>query len=318
MTPRLEVPDPRARWKLVRGPVTSGGRAVQASFRGRGDGRRGGLGSTLLAAILITVVLGGMVVPTTAIPPMGPGKLVTGINPTTVTNRSNEFDAGYVVQANHVAITKVVANWTVPSLGGCHPGRSASIRFWIGLGGYHGSGRSNLTANPFNSSGQFIGLTYSSVYFGISGNCLTHFGAFYQLGGTSGSLGLQYRSNDRITASIQYDLSTGNVTGTISDHSLARSVTHTSNVGNQRFVSAQWGVSDGGTFVGPPGGLAPFSTFSFHGCTATAGGVTRGIGSFGSVTKLTLVDGTKGTPVDVRTSSLILHINGFKLVWKSP
>ena len=247
-----------------------------------------------LAVMLVAVVFVSLLMFAYALPmPQQVPRIRVG--PTTSTNWS-----GYAITGNNVTDAK--GSWTVPAIQGSCPAGSKKqpnnqySSFWVGIDGYNSNTVEQTGTDSDCQNGTPVYYAWYEFYpqpsFTISS--------------------LVIHPGDGISAEVKY--TSGSFTVTITDTKTGKSFSISKKVSSAQRTSAEWIAEapwSGGVLP-----LANFGTVYFSSCSATVGGVTGAIGSFGSsvqsITMVTSSGATKAAPSDLSRDG-----SSFTVTWAS-
>lgn len=213
--------------------------------------------------------------------------------------------AGYAVVSSAGSVSDVRGSWTVPAIQGTCPSTNQYASFWVGIDGFN----SNTVEQTGTDSDCRSGApTYYAWY------------EFYPHPSKVISR-LTVHPGDVMSAEVAY--SGGRFTVTIQDVTTGASYSASAKVQRAQRSSAEW-IAEAPSSSGGILPLADFGTVSLGAdttgvastCTATVGGVTGAIGSFGSnVQSITMV--TSSGAVKAQPSALSTDGTSFSVTWKS-
>lgn len=266
------------------------------------------LPAALWACALILVA--SLAAPILAAPAVSPGATASStvvVVPRIWAGSSSSLNwAGYAVAAAAGTVSDVKDSWTVPAIQGTCPSTNQYASFWVGIDGFN--------SNTVEQTG-----TDSDCRGGVQ----TYY-AWYEFYPHPSKLisSLAVHPGDVMSAEVQY--SGGRFTVTLRNVTTTASFSTSARVHSAQRSSAEW-IAEAPSSSGGILPLADFGTVSFGAdttgvastCTATIGGITGAIGSFGSnaqsITMVTSQGAVKATP-----SSLSTDGTSFSVTWKSP
>lgn len=213
--------------------------------------------------------------------------------------------AGYAVTAAAGAVSDVKGSWVVPAIQGTCPSTNQYSSFWVGIDGYN----SNTVEQTGTDSDCRSG---APAYY-----------AWYEFYPHPSKVisGLTVHAGDVMSADVAY--SGGRFRVTITDVSTGASFGTSAKVNSAQRSSAEW-IAEAPSSSGGILPLADFGTVSFGAdttgvastCTATVGGVSGAVGSFGSgVQSITMV--TSSNAIKASPSALSSDGTSFSVTWKS-
>lgn len=213
--------------------------------------------------------------------------------------------AGYAVTAAAGAVSDVKGSWVVPAIQGTCPSTNQYSSFWVGIDGFSSS---TVEQTGTDSDCRRGAPAYYAWY------------EFYPHPSKVIS-GLPVHPGDVISAEVAYN--GGRFTVTIADTTTGASFSASARVNSAQRSSAEW-IAEAPSSSGGILPLADFGTVSFgtdttgvaSTCTATIGGVSGTIGSFGtSVQSITMV--TSSNAVKASTSAVSSDGTSFAVTWVS-
>ncbi len=213
--------------------------------------------------------------------------------------------AGYAVTAAAGSVSDVKGSWVVPAIQGTCPSTNQYSSFWVGIDGFN----SNTVEQTGTDSDCRSG---APAYY-----------AWYEFYPHPSKVisGLAVHPGDVMSAEVLY--SGGRFTVTILDVSTGASYHASAKVSGAHRSSAEW-IAEAPSSAGGILPLADFGTVNFGAdttgvastCTATVGGVSGAIGSFGAnVQSITMV--TSSNAVKAQPSALSTDGTSFSVTWKS-
>jgi len=205
--------------------------------------------------------------------------------------------SGYAVTGASGSVSNAKGSWTVPAIQGACPSTNQYSSFWVGIDGFN-SGTVEQTGT--DSDCQNGAPTYYAWY------------EFYPHPSFLIS-GLTIHPGDHITAQANFNGRSFVVT--ITDTTTGLSFSTSAKVRGAQRSSAEW-IAEAPSSSGGILPLANFGTVSFSASTATIGGTTGTIGSFGTaVQQITMV--TSSGAVKAQPSALSSGGDSFSVTWKS-
>ena len=234
--------------------------------------------------------------------PISAGGIVAAPRLPGLRNGTSSNWSGYAVTGNVGSVTDVKGSWIVPAIQGSCPAGSKKqpnnqySSFWVGIDGYTSNTVEQTGTDSDCQNGKAVYYAWYEFYpqpsFVISS--------------------LVIHSGDVISAEVKY--TSGAFTITITDTTTGKSFSASKKTGSAQRTSAEWIAEapwSGGVLP-----LANFGTVFFSSCSATVGGVTGAIGSFGSavqsITMVTSSGETKAVP-----SGLSGGGSSFTVTWAS-
>ena len=213
--------------------------------------------------------------------------------------------AGYAVTASAGAVSDVRGSWVVPAIQGTCPSTNQYSSFWVGIDGFN----SNTVEQTGTDSDCRSG---APAYY-----------AWYEFYPHPSKLisGVSVHPGDVVSAEVLY--SGGRFTVSIQDLTTGASFSASAKVRGAQRSSAEW-IAEAPSSSGGILPLADFGTVSFGAdttgvastCTATIGGVTGAIGSFGSsVQSISMV--TSSAALKAQPSALSTDGTSFSVTWMS-
>jgi hypothetical protein len=205
--------------------------------------------------------------------------------------------SGYAVTGASGSVSNAKGSWTVPAIQGTCPSTNQYSSFWVGIDGFN-SGTVEQTGT--DSDCQNGAPTYYAWY------------EFYPHPSFLIS-GLTIHPGDHMTAQANFNGRSFVVT--ITDTTTGLSFSTSAKVRGAQRSSAEW-IAEAPSSSGGILPLANFGTVSFSASTATIGGTTGTIGSFGTaVQQITMV--TSSGTVKAQPSALSSGGDSFSVTWKS-
>lgn len=213
--------------------------------------------------------------------------------------------AGYAVTGAAGSVSDVKGSWIVPAIQGTCPSANQYSSFWVGIDGFN----SNTVEQTGTDSDCRSG---APAYY-----------AWYEFYPHPSKVisSVAVHAGDVMSAEVSY--SGGRFFVTILDVSTGASFSASARVNAAQRSSAEW-IAEAPSSSGGILPLADFGTVSFGAdttgvastCTATVGGVSGVIGSFGSaVQSITMV--TSSSVVKASTSALSTDGTSFSVTWQS-
>lgn len=214
--------------------------------------------------------------------------------------------AGYAVSASAGAVSDVRGSWVVPAIQGTCPSTNQYSSFWVGIDGF-----SSSTVEQTGTDSDCHGG--APVYY-----------AWYEFYPHPSKLvsGVTVHPGDVMAAEVAYR--SGRFTVTLRDVTTGASFSASAKVGAARQSSAEW-IAEAPSSSGGILPLADFGSVSFgvdttgvaSTCTATVGGSTGAIASFGTgVQSISMV--TSSGALKAQPSSLSTDGTSFSVTWVSP
>ncbi len=258
------------------------------------------------ALILVSSFAAAAVASAPSVAPASVESSALSVSPHLWAGSSNSLNwAGYAVTASAGSVSDVKGSWTVPAIQGTCPSTNQYSSFWVGIDGFN----SNTVEQTGTDSDCRSGApSYYAWY------------EFYPHPSKVIS-GLAVHSGDVMSAEVLF--SGGRFTVTISDVTTGSSYHASAKVSAAQRSSAEW-IAEAPSSSGGILPLADFGTVSFgldttgvaSTCTATIGGVTGTIGSFGSnVQSISMV--TSSGVLKAQSSALSTDGTSFSVTWKS-
>ncbi len=260
----------------------------------------------LLASFAVTVAATTPAGTATGAASSSAGSSLPLIAPHVWAGRSSSLNwAGYAVTGSAGSVSDIRGSWIVPSIQGSCPSTNQYSSFWVGIDGFN----SNTVEQTGTDSDCRSGApTYYAWY------------EFYPHPSKVISR-VTVHPGDVISAEVLY--SGGRFTVTIRDTTTGASYSTSAKVSSAQRSSAEW-IAEAPSSTGGILPLADFGTVSFGAdatgvastCTATVGGVTGTIGSFGSgVQSISMV--TSSGALKAQPSALSTDGTSFSVAWES-
>jgi hypothetical protein len=207
--------------------------------------------------------------------------------------------AGYAATASTGQVTSVSGAWVEPAV---KCGSSTSLAaFWVGIDGYSSSTveQDGTLAQCYHGT-----ASYYSWWETYPANAVQTFATV--------------SAGDHFTASVTYSSSTGKFTMSIKDTTTGTSWSKTSSNSGAKENSAEC-IAEAPAGASTASGIYPLANFgkvSFSSCQATIAGSSGGIGTFGTVYEITMVNYPGGTR-DLAVPSSLTGNSAFTVTWKA-
>jgi Peptidase A4 family len=190
----------------------------------------------------------------------------------TITNVTASNWAGYAGLGSSGSVTSVSGTWVEPTVN-CTSGKTTDVATWVGIDGYS---------------------TTDLVQTGASGDCNGHTASYYAwwevLPAPETTIpSITVHHGNTITASVTYSASTGKFSMKLTDGN--HTFTRTEAVKSTPRNSAEC-IVERDEVGGALNDLSKFKTDTFSTCSATISGSTGGIGTFATVSRISMYNGS--------------------------
>jgi hypothetical protein len=206
--------------------------------------------------------------------------------------------AGYAATGSTGSVTSVTGTWTEPSVT-CKSGTTLAA-FWIGIDGY--------SSSTVEQDGTLAQCSHGSA---------TYYSWWETYPANAVQTWASISAGNSFSASVTYNSAAGTFTMSLKDTTTGTSWSHTSANSGAMENSAECiaerpaGASNSSGLYA----LAKFGTMTFGTCSATISGSTGGIGTFSTVTSISMVSYPSGSRTLASVSALSSSTK-FTVTWK--
>jgi hypothetical protein len=252
----------------------------------------------------LSVLVGLAVVATVAVPSglgMAAAVAAPGLHLGAVWGQSSSSAynwAGYAATGGTGSVTQVTGSWNQPSVT-CGKGTTLAA-FWIGIDGY--------TSSTVEQDGTLAQCSHGTA---------TYYSWWETYPANAVQTWATIKAGDSFTSTVTYNSAAGTFTMSLKDTTSGTSWSKTSSNSGASENSAECiaerpaGASNSSGLYA----LSKFGTMTFSTCGATISGTTGGIGTFSTVTAITMVSYPSGTRTLATVSSLSSNTK-FTVTWK--